>query len=192
VARQVPVNRPDRGFARLLAALHADTDSAGHAYEHLRRALIRFFEWRDVHPADECADITLERLERKLGDPTPIVDVHAFAYGIARLVMLERLRRPVALPLEYAGDIRAPEVLTPADQREAAVRNCFDDCLARLPQDGQSLVLRYYEEEGRARIEARRALAGNLGLTDNALRIRVQRLRDRLEACVGTCLSESA
>jgi DNA-directed RNA polymerase specialized sigma24 family protein len=188
----VPVNQPEPGFARLLAALHPETDSAGHAYEHLRRALIRFFESRDVHPADECTDITLERLERKLGDPTPIVDVHAFAYGIARLVMFERFRRPIAFPLHDAGDIRAPEVLGPADQREAEVRSCFDECLTRLPQDSQSLVLRYYEQEGRARIEARRALASTLGLSDNALRIRVQRLRDRLEACVGTCLAGNA
>lgn len=188
----MPVNQPEPGFARLLAALHPETDCAGHAYEHLRRALIRFFESRDVHPADECTDITLERLERKLGDPTPIVDVHAFAYGIARLVMFERFRRPVAFPLHDAGDIRTAEVLRPADQREADVRNCFDECLTRLPQDSQSLVLRYYEQEGRARIEARRALASTLGLSDNALRIRVQRLRDRLEACVGTCLAGNA
>jgi DNA-directed RNA polymerase specialized sigma24 family protein len=191
VASRAPVNKPERAFARLLAALNPDVDRAGDAYEHLRRALIRFFEWRDVHPADECADITLDRLERKLGDTTPILDVQAFAYGIARMVMFERLRRPVALPLEEAANIRAPEEAT-GDQREAAVRDCFEDCLERLPQDSQRLVLRYYEQQGRARIEARRALAGTLGLTENALRIRVQRLRDRLEACIGTCLSRNA
>jgi DNA-directed RNA polymerase specialized sigma24 family protein len=192
MSRQVPVDRPEAAFARLLSALDPEPDRAGQAYEHLRRALIRFFECRNAHPADECADITLDRLERKLGEATPILDVHAFAYGIARLVMFERLRRPVALPLHDAGDIRAPEVLTAGDQREAAVRRCFDGCLAGLPEDSQALVLRYYELEGRARIEARRALAITLGLTDNALRIRVQRLRDRLEACLGTCLSGTA
>jgi DNA-directed RNA polymerase specialized sigma24 family protein len=72
------------------------------------------------------------------------------------------------------------------------VRRCFDGCLASLPEDSQALVLRYYDLEGRARIEARRALAVTLGLTDNALRIRVQRLRDRLEGCLGTCLAGSA
>ena len=142
MARQVPLDRPDAGFARLLTALDPDPDRAGYAYEHLRRALIRFFEWRDAHPADECADITLDRLERKLGEATPILDVHAFAYGIARLVMLERLRRPVALPLHDAGDVRAAEGLTSGDQGDADVRRCFDACLASLPQDSQALVLR--------------------------------------------------
>ena len=77
MARQVPVDRPEGGFARLLSALDPDPDRAGRAYEHLRRALIRFFECRNAHPADECADITLDRLERKLAKAAPILDAHA-------------------------------------------------------------------------------------------------------------------
>ena len=192
MARRPQVDPTDPGFARLLTALDPDADRAGLAYEHLRATLIRFFQWRDVHPADECADITLARLERKLGEATPIADVHAFAYGIARLVMFEQLRRPAALPLDVARDIAAPAAHTRAEQRDAAIRRCLDACLAHLPEDGRTLVLRYYEQEGRARIESRRGLAASLGLTDNALRIRVQRLRDRLEACLSTCLERTA
>ncbi len=52
---------------------------------------------------------------------------------------------------------------------------------------GQSLVLGFYEGERRAKMANRRRLAESLGLSDNALRSRVQRLRDRLQACIERC-----
>src|SRR4249919_1835401 len=61
-------------FAGLLARLDPDPDRAAAEYERLRRALGKFFDWRG-HPApDECADETLDRLARKLGD-TAVGDV---------------------------------------------------------------------------------------------------------------------
>ena len=44
------------GFTRLLERLHADPEQAGHEYERLRRALVKFFDWRGVPVPDECAD----------------------------------------------------------------------------------------------------------------------------------------
>jgi hypothetical protein len=51
------------------------------------------------------------------------------------------------------------------------------------------MLLRYYEHEGGARIRARHAQAAGLGLAPGALRIRLHRLRTRLEACVNACLA---
>jgi DNA-directed RNA polymerase specialized sigma24 family protein len=191
VARHRPADPPGGGFTRLLAALHDDPDSAGHAYEHLRRALIRFFDCRAVHPPDECADIVLERLERKLLEPTPILDVQGFAYGIARMVMLERLRRPSTLPLHDVADPIQP-LPGAGEQREEQVRSCFERCIGALSETNRRLVLRYYEDSGRTRIDARRQLAQELAVSENALRIRIQRLRDQLEACITACLSHGA
>jgi DNA-directed RNA polymerase specialized sigma24 family protein len=192
VAGQRRVDRPPGGgFARLLAALHADPDTAGHAYEHLRRALIRFFECRGVHPPDECADVALERLERKLLEPTPILDLHGYAYGIAKMVMLERLRRPAAVPLREAREPIQP-LPTSGELRAERVRGCFDGCVHALSDASRTLVLRYYEADGRARIDRRRQLARELGVSENALRIRIQRLRDQLEACISACLAHGA
>src|SRR5215212_9479147 len=81
------------GFARLLEKLHPDTDLAALEYERLRRALVKFFDWRGVSPPEECADEALDRLALKLGD-TAVTDVQKYVYGIARLVALERRRGP--------------------------------------------------------------------------------------------------
>ena len=81
---------------------------------------------------------------------------------------------------------------TPAADDRDPRQDCFDRCLAELPEDSRSLLLRYYEGEQSAKISNRRRLASLLGLTDNALRSRVQRLRDRLEQCVHGCSSQPA
>ena len=176
------------GLSRLLERLHPDPDEAARAYEHLRRALVRFFEWRGAWPPDECADVTLDRLGRRLEEDTSIDDVRQYAHGIARLVLLERQRRP---PTESLDDVARLRLVQPeaADDEGDSVRECFERCLAGVPADGRSLLLSYYQGERAVKIANRRRLATALGLTDNALRSRVQRLRDRLEQCIGSCLS---
>ena len=173
-------------FAALLARLHPDPSQAGVAYEHLRRALMRFFDWRGAGAPEECADECLDRLARRLGE-VAIGDVHQFAHGIARLVLLERTRRPATASLNELPDPPAPAPVEADDT--GPLRECFDRCLAALPADGRALIVGYYEGERDRKIANRRRLCASLGLSDNALRSRVQRLRDRLEACVRACLS---
>lgn len=173
-------------LALLLSRLHADEHEAALAYERLRRALVKFFDWRGAHFADECADETLDRLARRLSEDAGIVDPARYAYGIARLVLLERRRQPVGLPFDQLPDAVLASPTADRDDVEPW-HGCFDRCLTDLPDDGRSLVLRYYEGERQVKISNRRRLAASLGLSDNALRSRVQRLRNGLEACVGAC-----
>jgi DNA-directed RNA polymerase specialized sigma24 family protein len=184
-----PLNRPitATGFARLLGRLNADTDEAASEFETLRRTLIRFFDWRGASPADECADETLDRLCRRLDEGAVVADIRSYAYGIARLVLLERRRRPSFTDL---ADAPEPSEWHPGalSAPEDSLRDCFDACLSRLSAENRALLLEYYEGERRGRIDNRRRIAAARGLSENALRSRVQRLRDRLESCVRTCV----
>jgi DNA-directed RNA polymerase specialized sigma24 family protein len=173
------------GFACLLARLDADAARAGTEYERLRRTLLRFFEWRGAECPDVCADEALDRLARRLEEETTVKDVFAYAHGIARLVLLERRRQPVFASLDGLS-ARAP-VATGGDLDDQRALDCLDRCLGAIEAAGQSLVLGYYEGEHRAKMANRRRLAESLGLSDNALRSRVQRLRDRLQACIERC-----
>ncbi|HET9314978.1 MAG TPA: hypothetical protein VFQ51_05285 [Vicinamibacteria bacterium] len=177
-------------LSRLLAGLHHDRERAGEAYEALRRTLVKFFDWRGATHPDECADETLDRLARKLGEGATIDDPARFARGIARLVLLERWRRPEARAVR-GDDALVARVPAPAapDPPEAEPRSaCFERCLKELPSDGRELILAYYADAGRVRIEARRRLADAMRLTENALRSRAQRIRDRLERCTARCV----
>lgn len=173
-------------FARLLDRLHPDEEQAAEEYERLRRSLVKFFDWRGAFPPDECADETLDRLAHKLAH-TDVQDVRKYVHGIARLVLLERRRVPSLTPIEDVPHVAAAAP-APVDERNK-LRDCFDHCLAELPEEGRMLIVRYYEGERNVKIANRRRLATMLGVTENALRSRVQRLRDRLEQCVQACSS---
>jgi DNA-directed RNA polymerase specialized sigma24 family protein len=177
------------GLARLLARLDPDAERAALEYERLRRALVKFFDWRGAWPPDECADDVLDRLARKL-DQTIVEDVRNYALGIARLVLLERRRRPALSSLDGEVELSGVEA-TPPDDEDERLRDCFDRCLGDFPSDSRTLVLGYYQGERGDKISHRRQLAATLGLSENALRSRVQRLRDRIERCVQTCVSAS-
>jgi hypothetical protein len=49
------------------------------------------------------------------------------------------------------------------------------------------LIVEYYRDAGRQKIEHRRALADRLGLSMNALAIRASRIRDALSTCLERC-----
>ena len=174
------------GFTRLLARLGSEPAQAAREYERLRFTLEKFFDWRGAWPPEECADETLDRLVVKLEGETEIADLWSYARGIARLVLLEWQRRPAPVPI---GDSELPDRVAAPDppSGDEPLRACFDRCLSELPADGRTLVLDYYEAERRDRIVNRRQLARRLGVSESALRNRVQRVRDRLERCVLKC-----
>jgi hypothetical protein len=57
---------------------------------------------------------------------------------------------------------------------------CLEKCLAKLSIENRRLVLEYYRGERRVKIEHRLELAARLGLSKNALSIRICRIRDTL------------
>jgi hypothetical protein len=57
-----------------------------------------------------------------------------------------------------------------------------------LESAGREIIARYYVGKARVKIEHRRALAEDLGITINALSIRACRIRDKLETCVRECV----
>lgn len=181
------------GLARLLTRLDPDAKRAPAEYERLRRTLVRFFDLRGAWPPEECADDCLDRLARRLEsgeDDSAIEDVRRYAHGIARLVLLERLRTPT---LASISDDDLENLPAPAPAPDGnPLRDCFDCCLSVQPEEHRTLALQYYVAEGQAKIDNRRGLARALGITENALRRRVQRIRERLEQCMTTCTAEAA
>ncbi len=178
----------DRALHALLARLDPDQAAAGEKYEQLRRGLVKIFDWRGVRTPDVCADETIDRVARKLADGVAIDDVVRFAYGVARLVLLEQSRRPEAR--ETSIETIVVPLVSPVQETDDAHDqrlSCFERCLNALDADARTLILRYYVAARRDRITSRAALAAELGLSQNALRSRAQRIRDRLEHCTNAC-----
>ena len=176
-------------FARLLDRPDPDRSQAGERYEELRRTLVRFFEWRGAPFPDEHADDTLDRVARRLAEGIDVHNVRGYCYEVARLVHLETLKGPRSrqTPLESTDPISTPDGRAEGARKEAWMR-CLDECLNGLPRENRDLIVAYYRDDGRTRINTRKALAERLELRLEALANRAQRLRDKLERCVTTCL----
>jgi DNA-directed RNA polymerase specialized sigma24 family protein len=177
---------------RLLGRLDAEPDRAAEAYEALRTTLIRFFDWRGAHFPDECADETINRLARRLDEGAEVDDPRGYALGIARLVLMERSRSPQLRQDELDEQTAAPAPAQAGSDPHPRLHDCLDSCLAGLPVESRTLILEYYQDQRRLKIDRRVRLASELGLTAQALRSRAQRVRDRLERCVRGCAGRQA
>ena len=105
-------------------------------------------------------------------------------------MLLESWRSPEARARHASESVvaRLPAPVAPAAPEAEPRADCLARCLEELPPEGRRLILGYYSVEGRSTIETRKLMAESLGLTENALRSRAQRIRDRLERCIGRCL----
>jgi DNA-directed RNA polymerase specialized sigma24 family protein len=182
------------GFDALLTQLNPDRDRAGEIYETIRRKLVRLFEWRGCGSPEDLADETINRVARRLAEGVELRSSDPYGYfcGVAHLVYKEVMRRASRehrAILEGGG-------WPPAsfDDGESSDRrlDCLRRCLGQLEPDQRDLVLRYHQgktEQGENNIRHRQKLADEAGIPMNALRIRVHRLRRKLESCVHACLS---
>ncbi len=179
-------------FDKLLEHFSSDRSEAGEQYVKMKVKLERFFEWRSCASAEEKADKTINRVARRICEGEDIHNLPAYFFTVARLVFMESLRdrEHTSVPFEEIPEMPAAMPLED-EQKEARLR-CLDRCLDQLPMESRSLILKYYHDERRAKIDHRRQLADLLGIPLNALRIRAHRLRISLEKCVRECLAEAA
>lgn len=182
-------------FARLLEWLDDGTTSDGKTYLEMRRRLVAYFDRRSRPAADVLADETLNRIGKTLEKSGSIATrpPARYCYVIARFVLLEDLRRErLHVPFEQIHAGNSVECRWTADRScgasgEEQRFECLDRCLLTLKPEQRELVVDYYSEAHRQRIDCRRDLAARLGITMNALGIRVCRIRGALEACVDAC-----
>ena len=175
-------------FDRLLSWLDDGTESHGQRYLEMRRRLVLYFDRRNRPAADELADETLNRVARTLEQGGEIIvrPPARYCYILARFVLFEDLRRE-------RRHVNLDESTMSADGpnddlwlRERRL-DCLDRCLDRLKPEQRTLIVEYYRDFGRQKIERRRALASRLGISMNALAIRTSRIRDRLLTCMEGC-----
>lgn len=171
-------------FEALLAWLDPDREKAGLKYEQIRTGLINFFTGRGHCEAEDLADETINRVISRLHEIRNQVtgERARYFFGVARKVQLEYLRRkfPPA----------PPDSATDTNRVEIEYR-CLEECIAKLSPENRELVLRYYEADGRRKIEQRKRLAEELGIAPNALRIRAYRVRAALQKCLEKCVEDA-
>jgi DNA-directed RNA polymerase specialized sigma24 family protein len=176
-------------FDILLAQLDPDRERAGELYETIRRKLVRLFEWRGCVSPEDLADETFNRVARRLSEGVELRSNDPYGYfcGVAHLLYKEVLRRAAREHRAIESGAWPSPSMTDDDETADPRLERLRRCLQRLPPDQRDLVLRYYQgnnDQGEHNIRVRQALASDLGVPMNALRIRVHRARRKLESCV--------
>lgn len=171
-------------FRLLLGWLDRNVDSAAEKYEKIRQRLIRIFIGRGCYEAELLADRTIDRVIQKVPQiSTDYVGEPAnYFYGVAHKIHLEWLRAQ-----KREREATFIDHTAEADDDDAEFE-CLETCLGGLPADSRELILEYYRDEKRAKIERRRALAQRLGVSIGALQIKASRIRTKLSGCVIDCL----
>ena len=171
-------------FDKLLLWLDSDREVAGKKYERIRYKLIRIFAYRGCCDAEELADRTVDVVTSKIdgliehyeGNPA------LYFYAVAKNIYLEWIKKkPVpALP---------PPNPDPSELEQ--VCSYLDDCLRELPPADSDLALRYHQGEKQEKIRNRKALAEELKISRNALRIRLWHIHARLKDCITRRLGQA-
>lgn len=175
---------PD-SLGRFLTLLDQDVSVAAQRYERLRLKLIRLFEWRKCLGPEDLADMTIDRIVRRLEEGVELgsKDVERYSSGVAHNLFLEQLR-------EYRrrdDNARPSQLEWLLSQHTTTELNLqtLERCLGELPADERELILRYYCGDHAQRIRNRSALAVEMGLSPGNLRIKAFRLRTKLERSMG-------
>lgn len=170
-------------FDKLLAWLDPDRDKAGEKYRQIQYRLIRIFACQGCGEPEDLADETLDVVMRKIdwlvnnyeGDPA------LYFYGVAKKKHLEYLRK------KPVPNLPAPVPEIPSEEIDRAAE-CLDRCLENLPAEERKLVVRYHEESKGAKIRLRKQIAAELGVSMNALRIKMFYLHADLRECIDLCM----
>jgi DNA-directed RNA polymerase specialized sigma24 family protein len=170
----------DEAFFQLLARLNTDLALAGAEYEKLRARLIYFFEQKGCRIPAELGDETINRIARKLEEGYEIEDLFKFSYGVARLVMLEYWNDPNRDWEQLDERLTSQEGGRVLDDHEL---ECMKKCLSILSLEERDLIIKNCTLNKEGKVE----VANALGLTMNALRLRVFRIRAKLQACYKNC-----
>lgn len=170
-------------FDKLFQLLEPDAQSIEAGFRQCRFKLFKFFVWRHCEDPDSLADETINRLLKNVhaGQQISADKPYSYVYAIATHVFLEYLRAKkkggVLVNIEQVGEV----AVTPSTD------DCPKQCLEQLSQEKRELMARYYLDD-----EDRNDIAQEQGISLNALRLQVHRIKHGLRRCCEDCWKHSA
>lgn len=169
-------------FESLLTWLEKDRDAAGRKYEKIRSGLVRIFVSKGFSDAEDLADTTIDRVMVRLPNiRRDYIGEPAYYFrGVARNVIRERVRRK-EIPTDLVDGRIEPKFESSEDH------DCLGHCLDCLPISKRDLILEYYLYDGHQKIEHHKQMAGQLNITEGAIRSRAYQIRLGLETCMRQC-----
>lgn len=182
-------------FEVFLKNLDEDIEKASAIYENIRRRLIRHFGAHRSLKAEEQADEVFNRTIRKVSEGDLILDKenpYPYFHGIARYILLEyqREKRRKMLGLDDLAVSEEP-MFDPAEAfkvidekiRTAQGLEILKKCRETLSERETVMLEKYDVIDGKDKRLRREQLAADYDKTINALKISINRIRNKLIIC---------
>jgi RNA polymerase sigma factor (sigma-70 family) len=173
-------------WSKLLEAFDPDSTTALQKYQVARAGLVCLFRVRGLeNDAEDLADEVMDRVLRHLREKAstdPIRDLSAFIHSIAKNVALQAYRHQRTVSFDDERDTVSPALWDNGEdqaQLEAGLKR-LETVLDRLPESQRSLITRYFQYSKTEKIRDRAAIAQELGVTAEALRVRICKIRKKI------------
>jgi DNA-directed RNA polymerase specialized sigma24 family protein len=161
----------------LLAIFDTNPARAADKYIELYQSLVRYFEWNRKSDAEDLAQESLKRGFSRLqqGQKITTREPAGYFFGIARNLLREEWR--TRKHDQFDGE-ELPSAPAPFHNLDAAEQQVLlHECIRNLSHEELDMLLAYVEGDGET-------LARKTGLQPGALRLRIHRIRKRLEKLI--------
>jgi len=175
------------GFDLLLERLDPNRDQAGVRYENIRSRLLRFFESRRCDFPGDHADETIDRVIERIRGGAIVPHIESYCYGVAQLLLLE-IGRERRKKQEAIQDLQLALQTSGGGGEQERLLSYLEQSMESLSVEERDLIIAYFQGEKREKIENRKKLAEQLGVPLHILRLRVHRIRAKLQERFFNCL----
>src|SRR5439155_26425058 len=149
-------------------------------YQRLQAKLVFFFERNNCSDPIHWTGVTIDRVAAVFPVSEPIREIESWVFGFAKRVLHEAWRDQARVTSKNAetvisteGSVESnTEVVNDEDPYER-MRQCFRGLAA---EDQQLMISYFTTPEGLKRAEHRTRMTETLGITVNALRIRINKV----------------
>lgn len=182
-------------FDRLLIWLNPDRKEAAKQYGEIEFRLFKSFERRLATDGHSCADAdilasrTMDRICPKMPELADGYEGNPVKYffGVAKHIYQE-----------YMDDLRKQQIiasLMPHEEEDSYEKErrdkCLKECLERFSKEDRDLLLQYFQDEKRTKIDLRKELAEKFKIPGTTLRVRIYRLKETLGKCIFDCMKKA-
>lgn len=170
-------------------------------YAKVRRILINYFRHKGCPVPEDLFHETITRVIERAAAGNPLSADYLIPQFLraARYVWLEYLRKPEMNSTSFDDLLPGSEPsIDPVEEQRCQenellwgrMEECSQKCLDELPVEQSEMFRRYHLYEKGKKAESRQQLVEEMGITPELLRLKVHRIRRKLEVCVEKCVSE--
>jgi len=165
-------------------------------YQNVFNRLVKFFEYHNCSHKEDCANETIDRAARNRDADKVNESDHPLPYclGVARFVRNEyhRCKFNLVKPSPDPPD-PTPEGIKAIEEENTDEKfACMQKCFQELDLEERNLMIAYESTKGEIKKKlARAAMSLVMGISINALRLKVSKIRKRLNKCLEVCLQKT-